>query len=56
MAVHTQGMPPAPIPTDPVKASKRRDWRKRGSSGNWIADRLTWQEEIGYKKVMGFVP
>ena len=36
------------------KSHSKRDWHKRGSSGNWIADRITWQEEMGYKRVMGF--
>eukprot|EP00798_Chlamydomonas_sp_ICE-L_P006037 gene6037-2648_t len=48
-----KGMPPAP-PTN-ANGHARRDWRKRGSSGNWIADRITWQEEIAYKRSMGYI-
>lgn len=47
-----QGMPALP-PADPFKASKRRDWRKRGSSGDWVKDRLLWQEEVAYKRALG---
>ena len=28
---------------------------RRGSSGNWFHDRLTWKEELSYKRDMGFV-
>ena len=49
-------MPPAlPAATTSSKASKKRDPNKRGSSGNWIADRITWQEEINYKRLMGYL-
>lgn len=33
----------------------RRDFNKRNSSGNWIEDRVTWKEELGYKKAMGYI-
>jgi hypothetical protein len=39
----------------PAKAAAKRDCRRRGSSGNWIEDRVTWQEEMAYKKAMGFL-
>lgn len=32
----------------------KRSHGRRGSSGNWIEDRVTWQEELAYKKNMGF--
>ena len=35
-------------------ASKPKYSRPRGSSGNWVQDRVTWQEELAYKKAMGF--
>ena len=28
---------------------------RRSSSGNWFDDRLTWREELTYKRNMGFV-
>ena len=28
---------------------------RRSSSGNWFHDRLTWKEELTYKREMGFV-
>lgn len=33
---------------------KKRDYVRRGSSGNWTDDRLSWKEELRYKKTMGF--
>lgn len=33
----------------------KRDFNKRNSSGNWIEDRVTWKEELGYKKAMGYI-
>lgn len=33
---------------------KKRKYRDRTSSGIWLSDRLTWQEEIEYKKTAGF--
>lgn len=39
-----------------TRGSKRfPTFRKRSSSGNWIADRLTWQEQLAYKKSLGFL-
>ena len=44
---------------DEVFASCRRsvhqDFNKRSSSGNWIEDRVTWKEELSYKKAMGYI-
>eukprot|EP00890_Picochlorum_soloecismus_P004229 jgi/Picsp_1/4807/NSC_02175-R1_cell wall surface anchor family protein len=44
---------------DEVFASCRRsvhqDFNKRSSSGNWIEDRVTWKEELNYKKAMGYI-
>lgn len=34
--------------------AKPKNYARRGSSGNWLQDRVTWQEELAYKKVMGF--
>ena len=31
-----------------------KSYSRRGSTGNWIEDRVTWQEEIAYKKSMGY--
>ncbi|KAK2080733.1 hypothetical protein QBZ16_000587 [Prototheca wickerhamii] len=33
----------------------QRDFSRRTSTGNWAEDRLTWQEELRYKKAMGFI-
>jgi hypothetical protein len=53
------GMPPPP-PPDPAKASssrvhKKHDYTKRGSSGNWMSDRITLAEDVQYKKAMGYM-
>lgn len=37
-----------------MPAAGKRDLTRRNSSGNWIEDRVTWKEEIAYKKAMGF--
>ena len=34
---------------------KKKDLSRRTSSGNWIEDRVTWKEELNYKKAMGYV-
>jgi hypothetical protein len=31
-------------------------FQKRSSSGNWYLDRLHWQEQLAYKKHMGYIP
>lgn len=36
-------------------AKKKRSFRKRTSSGNWLEDRLTWKEQMSYKRAMGFL-
>lgn len=33
----------------------RQDFSRRSSSGNWFEDRVTWKEELAYKKAMGYV-
>lgn len=37
------------------KNNKKKDLHRRTSSGNWIEDRVTWKEELSYKKAMGYV-
>jgi len=39
---------------DMFSGASKPKFVKRGSSGNWIEDRVTWQEELAYKKAMGF--
>ena len=34
--------------------SKKRDFSRRGSSGNWTEDQLTWKEELSFKRRMGY--
>lgn len=40
--------------TLPLSADKpgKQDLNRRTSSGNWIDDRVTWKEELNYKKAM----
>lgn len=33
----------------------KHDFNRRSSSGNWFEDRVTWKEEMGYKKAMGYI-
>jgi hypothetical protein len=33
----------------------RQDFSRRSSSGNWFEDRVTWKEELAYKKAMGYI-
>lgn len=33
----------------------KHNFNRRSSSGNWIEDRVTWKEEMGYKKAMGYI-
>ncbi len=33
----------------------KQDLTRRTSSGNWIEDRVTWKEEMSYKRAMGFL-
>lgn len=42
---------------DEVFASneKTTDFNRRSSSGNWLEDRVTWKEEMSYKKAMGYI-
>lgn len=37
------------------RRSVHQDFNKRSSSGNWIEDRVTWKEELSYKKAMGYI-
>ncbi|KAL6764835.1 hypothetical protein V8C86DRAFT_2471073 [Haematococcus lacustris] len=48
------GMPALSSPSANHKKHVKRDLNKRGSSGNWVADRITWQEEVAYKRCMGY--
>ena len=34
---------------------QKADFSRRTSSGNWINDRVTWKEELSYKKAMGYI-
>ena len=37
------------------KGNKRKpDFSRRSSSGDWAEDKLTWQEEVEYRRIMGF--
>ncbi|GAQ81370.1 hypothetical protein KFL_000780320 [Klebsormidium nitens] len=36
-------------------SKKKKDFGRRSSSGNWLEDRLTWKEELQYKKGMGYL-
>jgi hypothetical protein len=40
---------------DTDKHKQKKDLSRRSSSGNWIEDRVTWKEELNYKKAMGYV-
>ena len=34
--------------------SRKREYHKRTSSGDWSRDRMGWAEEALYKKAMGY--
>jgi hypothetical protein len=34
---------------------RKRELHQRTSSGDWSRDKVTWSEEISYKKAMGYV-
>ena len=34
---------------------KAATFSRRGSSGNWIQDRISWKEELNYKRAMGYI-
>ena len=34
---------------------KAAAFSRRGSSGNWIQDRISWKEELNYKRAMGYI-
>jgi hypothetical protein len=40
---------------DAVFATRASSKSRRSSSGNWFHDRLTWKEEVSYKREMGFI-
>jgi hypothetical protein len=37
------------------QGGRKKDLNRRGSSGNWIEDRVTWKEEMAYKRAMGYL-
>ena len=43
------------MPAETDKHRQKKDLSRRTSSGNWIEDRVTWKEELNYKKAMGYV-
>ncbi len=45
----------AVAPAGPSDKHPRKDLNRRTSSGNWIEDRVTWKEELNYKKAMGYL-
>jgi hypothetical protein len=40
---------------DAVFQTRASSKSRRSSSGNWFHDRLTWKEEVSYKREMGFI-
>ena len=40
---------------DAVFSTRASSKSRRSSSGNWFHDRLTWKEEVSYKREMGFI-
>ncbi|CAI7792960.1 unnamed protein product, partial [Closterium sp. NIES-53] len=38
-----------------VFGTTKRGVDRRGDTGDWIQDRLTWSEEMKYKKEMGYL-
>lgn len=55
----TARAPPTPVlpprPPRPRAGKSKQDLSRRTSSGNWIEDRVTWKEEMSYKRAMGFL-
>jgi len=41
------------MPSEIFNSTKSK-YKKRNSSGNWMPDRTTTQEELAYKKAAGF--
>ena len=39
----------------PAAGKSKQDLNRRTSSGNWIEDRVTWKEEMNYKKAMRYI-
>lgn len=46
---------PADPPTCNAAGKSKQDLSRRTSSGNWIEDRVTWKEEMSYKRAMGYM-
>lgn len=38
-----------------ANGKSKQDLSRRTSSGNWIDDRVTWREELAYKRSMGYL-
>jgi hypothetical protein len=38
-----------------ANGKSKQDLTRRTSSGNWIDDRVTWREELAYKRSMGYL-
>lgn len=47
-------LPPGTLPPQQHR-NKLRKMGERTSSSNWTNDRLTWKEDIAYKKELGFL-
>ena len=43
------------LPAEDKNNKQKKDLSRRSSSGNWIEDRVTWKEELNYKKAMGYM-
>ena len=43
------------LPNAQPSRPRKRELHQRTSSGDWSRDKVTWSEEIQYKKAMGFV-
>jgi hypothetical protein len=43
------------LPQAQPSRPRKRELHQRTSSGDWSRDKVTWSEEISYKKVMGYV-
>jgi hypothetical protein len=43
------------LPNSQPSRPRKRQLHQRTSSGDWSRDKVTWSEEIAYKKAMGYV-
>lgn len=43
------------LPNAQPSRPRKRELGQRTSSGDWSRDKLTWGEEVSYKKAMGYV-